>query len=777
MDVLFSPLAMPSAWKHRMRSTFTTAAVVLFSFSSSLSAQDSSATGSDGDVVALDPFDVTSVATDRYLASNSISGTAMNTLLKDIPMTINVITNEFLEDAIIGDLERALDFNSSITQTTRGQISNQNAMFALRGFRNRNILLDGVMGGDHIPRYLVDRIEVVKGPNTLYGQSDPGGLVNMISKRPQGKDRSSATVRFGSDSTYGGDFDVNVAQLAPTLGMRLFGSYSDTDGWRWVDYQKQTMIGGAFAWQATDSTKVRLLVSQSNKNGIPTNRATYSFMRIPTDLNGDGVIDNTVVAGVQENTARYNNEFLPWEWTSETEQASRFDQDARYIQLTLEQRINEAISLQYNYINSNRENDVTFREFNTFSPGGVVTANNTTSFNLNETDAHTLNAFFNGDTGTLKHNVIAGVRYTDDLRYGEDFRLRPTNGAELAILTQLEMDAGKTFRHSLTRDEIIAGPPQIWKDDAPTREELRRLGPRANQNGNNYEEVTTLFVSDSVSMMEERLRLLAGIRNIKIVGYGFNASGVSNGPKRTSKDTSYQLGVNYAINDTLVLFGNTATAFNPNGFNSDTGDYFDPEESEAYELGAKLDGLFGGKLSGSVAWFQIDKQNVVRSDFNPVTFMSDREITDDRSDGIDVELFYNATPGWQITLGYTHLNARTVVSQTEALGLALEGAAPDKLTMFTTYSIDEGALKGLRFGGGFIRAWGPIQQFGTSGNRLVTEDGYTQVNAFARYTTEMFNTPTTFGLNVSNLTDEFFIRARANTGTPRQIMASVRFDF
>jgi iron complex outermembrane receptor protein len=143
----------------------------------------------DDEIVQLDPFDVTSVETDGYLASNSISGTAMNSLLKDIPMTINVITSEFLDDAIVGDLERALDFNSSVTQTTRGQISNENALYSLRGFRNRNVLLDGVMGGDHIPRYLVDRIEVVKGPNTLYGQSDPGGLVNMISKRPRSKDR------------------------------------------------------------------------------------------------------------------------------------------------------------------------------------------------------------------------------------------------------------------------------------------------------------------------------------------------------------------------------------------------------------------------------------------------------------------------------------------------------------------------------------------------------------------------------------------------------------
>ncbi|GAB5561271.1 MAG: TonB-dependent siderophore receptor [Synoicihabitans sp.] len=770
MNGMFGPLAERLNLRSSTRLIRTTSAVVLFSCAAHLRAQDE-----NEDVITLDPFDVTSVETDGYLASNSISGTAMNTLLKDIPMTINVITSEFLDDAIVGDLERALDFNSSVTQTTRGQINNQNSIYSLRGFRNRNVLLDGVMGGDHLPRYLVDRIEVVKGPNTLYGQSDPGGLVNMISKRPRSQDRTVVTTRFGSENTIGADFDMNIAQIAPNLGLRLLGSWEDTDGWRWTDAKDSTFFAGSAEWKVTDATKIRLIASTANKGGMPTNRATYSFMRVPTDLNGDGDTDDRV-GGVVEATARYNNDFLPWEWTSETEQASEFNQNHQYAQLNVIHEVNDMLNLQYSYTKSYRETQVTFREYNTFSPAKSVTAAYNTGAFENETDAHTLNAFITGETGGIKHNLIAGARYTDDRRYSEGFRLRPGNGGERVILDWLEAQTGKSFRHTVTKDEILAGA-QLWLDDAPTTSELRSYGPRTNQNADAYTEVTTLFVSDSMLMMDDRLRLLAGLRNIEIVGYSFQLDG-SGGDKRTSKDTSYQFGANYSVNDSLVLFTNTATAFNPNGFNSDTNEFFPPEESEAYEFGAKLDGLFDGRLSGSIAWFQIDKENVVRSDFNPVTFMSDREITDDRSEGIDLELFLNASEGWQITLGYTHLNARTVVSQTEALGLNLEGAAPDKLTFYTTYSFaDDSGLKGLRIGGGGIKAWGPIQQFGTSGNRLVVEDGYTQINVFARYRTELFNRPTTFGLNISNLADEFFIRARANTGTPRQVMGSIRMEF
>lgn len=723
-------------------------------------------------VIELDPFDVTSVDTDRYQASNTISGTAMNTLLRDVPMTINVITSEFLSDAVVGDIERALDFNSSITQTTRGQVNNQNAMFSLRGFRNRNILLDGVMGGDFIPRYLVDRIEVVKGPNTLYGQSDPGGLVNMISKRPKGSDHFHLTTRFGSNETWGGDFDVNVAKVAPGLGVRLLGSYESTDGWRWRD-DKETSFGAVSAdWKATSSTRVRVLASRNSTTGTPTNRATYPFMQVPTDLNGDGDTLDTI-DGIAESGVRFNNDFVPWEWTSETA-SSGIEQDASYYQFNLQQSIGASVDLLYNYMRSDQENDVTFREFNTFTPAGTVGALYQSTNNQNIEDAHTLNALIRAQTGSIKHNIIAGARYTKSTRWSEAYRLRPGNAAERAALNALEAQ-GRTFRHTLSRSDLLAGAT-IWLDDAPTRSEIRNAGFRTNQNARSYEEVRTYYVSDSFAMFDERLRILAGLRSFEVTGWGFQLNG-SGGSKRTSRDVSHQIGVNYALNRMLILYGNQATSFDPNGFNQDTNDYFPPEESDAVEVGLKLDGLWGGRISGSVSWFRIDKVNVVRSDYNPFQFRNTVDITDDRSEGMDVELFLNLSKGWQTTVGYTHLNARTVRSDTNALGLRLEGAAPDRLTFFTSYSFDEGSLKGLRIGGGGIKAWGPIQQFGTSTNRFIREDGYTQINLFARYTRNVFQRPTTFGLNVSNLMDEFFIRARANTASPREIVGSINIHF
>jgi len=724
------------------------------------------------EAVKMNPFDVTSVQTDRYQASNTISGTAMNTLLKDVPMSINVITSEFLNDAVIGDMERALDFNSSVTQIARSEVNNQIGMFSLRGFRNRNILLDGVMGGDFIPRHLVDRIEVVKGPNTLYGQSDPGGLVNMVTKRPRGRDQANLTARLGSFNTFGGDVDVNLAKVAPGVGLRLIGSYESSDGWRWLDGKESSMAAATAEWKATQSTRIRLLASTTSKTGNPSNRSAMPFVIRPTDLNGDGdTLDR--VGGVVEATARYNPDFVPWEFTSQTPQAD-LAQDASYLQFNLHQSVGGATDLQYTYMRSAQENDVTFRAYNTFNAAGNAAALYQATNDENIENAHTLNALFRARTGPIKHHIIVGARHTLSKRVPRYFQLRPGTPAERTALNALE-NGGRVFRHNLTKADVLAGT-EIWKDSMPTGAEIRAAAFRFHGNLKSFEEIKTYFVSDSFTLLDDRLRVLAGLRSFEVSGWSYGLNG-NQGSKRVSRDISHQVGVNYTLNRSLVLFGNQATSFDPNGFDNLSNDYFPAEESEAVEMGIKLDGLWGGRISGSIAWFRIDKVNVVRSDYNPFSFMNTTEITDDRSEGIDLELFINLTKGWQTTVSYTHLNARTVRTATEALGMRLEGAAPDRLTFFTTYSFDKGPLKGIRFGGGGIRAWGPIQQFGTSDSRLILEDGYTQFNVFARYALDMFARPTTLGVNVSNLTNEFYIRARGNSSTPREIMGSINVRF
>jgi iron complex outermembrane receptor protein len=737
-------------------------------------AQSTPPPASKEDPIVLNPFDVTAGSTKGYMATNTISGTAMNTPLKEVPMAINVITSEFLADSLVGTFEQALDFNSAITQTARVPVANRGDLFSIRGFRNRNVLVDGVTSGDFIPPQMIDRIEVVKGPNTLYGQSDPGGLINIISKRPQGRNRLSVGVRAGDNGVAGGDFDGNVVAGQGRLGLRLVGAYNRTDGYRIIDDNESTFLGVAGDVKLARDTTFVFHVSGSETDGISSQRSTFSFELIPTDLNRDGRIDGTLVNGIAENTARYNNTFLPRDYTSATE-GTRYKQESTFQQFGVRQRVGRHANLQYMFVRTDQDIDMTFREYNTFNPAGSSDANHSAQQNSNRSDAHTLNTLFTVATGPLTHRILLGGRYTWDQGEGATYSLRTLGpGTERATLDRM-IAAGRRIRLFLTKDDVLSGVP-FWRDDTPTAAEMRALGTRGNNVYMSETRVGSVYLSDSVSLFENRLKVLGGLRYIRIRSQSTDLAGVKIGQSNDPNDTSYQLGATYDLTPELAVYANTATAFNPNGFDANNGIFFDPELSEAYEVGLKFEDLWQGRLGGSVSLFQIGKDNVRRSDYNPVTFRADSEITNDESRGWETELFFNPTRAWQMVLNYSRIDAKVVESRTLAKNLRLEGATPHRLTFWSSYAINSGALKGLRFGGGMIYARGPIQQFGTSNSQLVFEDGYTTFNAFARYPVRVFDQALSVGVNVDNLTNQFFMRSRAGTNNPRQIVVSVRWD-
>ena len=734
--------------------------------------------------IMLNPFDVTESGGKGYMATNTISGTAMNTPLKEVPMTINVITAEFLADMQVLDLPQAMMFNSSITQTARLPGStNRNDAFSIRGFRNRNVLIDGVTGGDYIPPQMIDRIEVVKGPNTLYGQSDPGGLINIITKRPRGRDHLGLSARVGNHGLFSGEFDANKKALDGTLGVRAFGAHTETDGYRIIDGRKTDFLGLASDYRLTQSTTLVVHGSASKTEGIPSQRATYSFELIPTDLNKDGKIDATNVNGIVENTTRYNNTFLPRDYTSATA-GTRFEQDNRFLQLGLRQMINSHINLQYMFVRTTQKMNMDFREYNTVSLGNNAAAptlvgadaNHSATYDFTRTEAHTFNSLLNFSTGPLAHRVLLGGRYTGDFARNSTYALRTLGSAGERPILQSMINQGRPIRLFLTKNDVLSGV-KYWLDDVPTRTELRTLGTRTSTNDYGETRVGSIYATDSVALLDNRLKLLGGVRYIRIRSQSTNILGVKTGVFNDQSKTSYQAGSVFDLTKQISVFANTATAFNPNGFDSTTGVFFNPESSKAYEGGLKFDDLLDGRIGGSISVFNIRKKNVIRSDFNPVTFRADTEISDDESKGWETELFFNPTKNWQTVINYSHIDAKVVVSRTLARNLRLEGATPNRYTLWTSYAINEGVIKGLRFGGGVIVARGPIQQFGTSNNQLVVENGYTQINLFARYGTKIANRAVSFGVNVDNLNNVFFIQSRAGTNNPRQISFSTSLDF
>jgi outer membrane receptor protein involved in Fe transport len=351
--------------------------------------------------------------------------------------------------------------------------------------------------------------------------------------------------------------------------------------------------------------------------------------------------------------------------------------------------------------------------------------------------------------------------------------LRAANAAENAARREIEARSGKVLRDTISRDEILAGVP-IWLDDVPTVDEFFSFGTRANQSDRTFQDITTLYATDNIFFNEDRTNIIVGVRNIDLDQRSTSLGG-STTSELSGSDTNFQFGAVHRINPNLSVFASVADAFRPqNRTDPDTGELVGPQTSDAFEFGFKFADLYDGKLSGSVALFRIEQSNVFRADHNPVTFVSDSAITDDLSEGFEFELFYNPVPNWNIVAAYSYIDAKVVGEV--ATGLPLEGATPHRFTLFNSYTVQEGPLAGARFGGGLVFADGPIAQFGNTVNSLVVEDGYTVFDLFARFPVEFGDRDWTFGINIDNATDEFFVRSRAATNEARQILFSLSTD-
>jgi outer membrane receptor protein involved in Fe transport len=233
----------------------------------------------DENVFNLDPFTVESGSVDGYIATTAMTATKIGTAIKDTPLNVQVMTSEFMNDTAMLDFAEITkystsfsqdavntsNFNSTLNQGQRGDtigpddISGQGRVgvsppngIRLRAFPISNILRNGLpRAGNHSLKG-VDRVEVVKGPVAIFfGQSQPGGAINYVTKRPIDRFRFQSTVRVGEDSLFGVDIDAN-APVLDNLGIRVLASTEDKENWRQFSDSKEDYLGVVVKWDPTD---------------------------------------------------------------------------------------------------------------------------------------------------------------------------------------------------------------------------------------------------------------------------------------------------------------------------------------------------------------------------------------------------------------------------------------------------------------------------------------------------------------------------------------------
>lgn len=741
----------------------------------------------DDNVYELNPFEVNSDQDRGYAATETISGIGVSMAMKDLPLTTNVITSEFLEDNLVGKFNEALDYSTSVRQTTRSEIVARRPLYTVRGFATRQILINGISSNEDMPTNLIDRIEVVKGPNALYGESDPGGLINVMLKRALSEDHLSVTQKVGSFGLLESSFDANIGnRMDEKLNIRVLGSYESFDGWRKSPGSYDSHDLGIIAnYSLNENVEFVLNGSTFEYRGNQAVRSAFIFNRItPEDLNGDGDFDD-VVENINEGTIRRNSPFLPRDYTGGVPE-SFVNRDNDFLQLGTNVWL-DGLSLQYLFTYSNQNNNGYGRIFNTFNPAGVEN----TFFQYNSSDGstkvHAFKGFKDFNAGEVRHRFSFGARFFDDSNFGFSRRLRNANGGERAFIeSYAAANPSQRFRQTISIDEIqrahslseadaAAEGLDYWNDNLLPLGYVIDNGSGTNTNGLSTTDVFSANVSDLITFGDNRAHLLLGLRFTDVEETPAFAGNQAPEPF-TGDDISEQVGFVYNFNEDVSGFVNYATSFSGNrAVDPMTGLNRPPQNGRAYEAGIKLD-IQENVLSGSIGFFDIAKSNVLKSAFDPDFGDTVNEVVDDVSSGIELELFWTPNENWQTTFAYTYMDAHADLPPTSLPVLGLEGAAPNAYSLWTSYRVSEGPLTGLRFGGGLVIADGPIPQSPTSANRWIIEDGYTEWDAFARYETRIGDKPTTFGVNVENANNVFFFRTRGNANERRRVVFSVKVD-
>jgi outer membrane receptor protein involved in Fe transport len=238
---------------------------------------DSSSESDDQPVFELSPFEVSSSGDKGYYASNTISGSRISVPIQDIPLTIEVVTSEFIEDTGATDLRDSLKYSAGVMLQSQndafglfdnaGNVNNpegatgdkSDSSFKIRGFVLENTLRNGFRRKNATDTVNIDRIEVIRGPSALlYGVGNFGGIVNYLTKAPLPYRQQQIDLTVGSDGMKRASVDSTGPILKDSLGYRLTMAYEDRDDWTDLNAREHFFISPVIEWKPWEKVKLTL---------------------------------------------------------------------------------------------------------------------------------------------------------------------------------------------------------------------------------------------------------------------------------------------------------------------------------------------------------------------------------------------------------------------------------------------------------------------------------------------------------------------------------------
>ncbi len=572
----------------------------------------------------------------------------------ETPAANQTIDLELLQDVGALNLNDALDLSASVArQNNFGGLWNS---FSIRGFSGdinlpSGFLVNGFNAGRGFagPRDIVgiESVEVLKGPRAaLFGRGEPGGTVNLVTKRPQFRSGGDARLTLGSWSQVRLEGDVQTSfGTDDNLGVRLVGFYEDAESFRDAVETEKLGFYPSISWRMTDNTTATYELEYTDQE-IPFDRGVaftpasgFTPRRTFVGEPGDGPIETEVVGHQLEVQHNFSDNWsvLAGLGFRDTE----FKGDAHETQFAGRQTLFADGETMSRFFRS--------RDF--------------------ESDYTVIRAELAGmfETGSLRHRILFGADYDEFDNSLLILRFRQCGGVTPDTdLSTLDPEACLFL--NVNAPVYGAFPQPVPGPNTDREESLTGTG---------------VYIQDQIDVTD-RLQVRLGLRwdDFEQDLTNLRADPVTT---TTSSDTrtSPQFGAVYAVNDGLSVYASYGEGFRQQTGSDFQGNQFDPNITESTEIGFKTDlGYFFDDLTGSVTLtvFQVDQSNILVNDTRPDAIAAgffSRPAGKARSEGLEFDANLATEGGLDFWFSYALVDAEfTTTAPDPDFGAQIDAGDP-----------------------------------------------------------------------------------------------------
>jgi iron complex outermembrane receptor protein len=715
----------------------------------------------------------------KYNSDYSFGATKTAMQIKDIPLSIGTVTKELIADRQAFQLADAIKIIPGVVPSSfynqyaiRGISQNEEGQI-INGLRTRQFYFLQPLTSN------IERVEVIKGPaSATFSSVDPGGSINMVTKKPLAVDRKEISFSAGSFSTLRGTLDfTGPLNDDSTLLYRINGAYQEAASYRDLVKNNSFLLSPSITYLPTEKTSVNVEMIISDMIGnLDRGQPIFGAIAGVTNLNS---------TPISLNLAAPNDYFKSKEFITTA---------------TLSHKFSNSIGFNATYMKQTWQEDLLeHRTTNAFAPDinnqavtslvGMQLVQRKQNWNIDN-----INAYFNFDfkINAITNQLIVGY----DLQSWEKLKGGGQNAARGFLLNNGSVAGSFVLSNAANYQTVVIDGKTLPKPNVPY----------FNLNNPSYivrnidEYIlnsriaipSALTTTNAIYIQEQlkwkRLTLLLGLRQewFKDVT-NYNAPG-----ELQFKNSKLlpRLGISLAVNNNINVYATYLEGYQPQSNTvtllPNTGNFFwtaqsasrfKPLISDLKEFGVKTT-VMNGKLNINASIYEINQKNLLLNANIPA--FPDSLVTRgaQRSSGFEIDLAGYILPNWQINASYSYINARILEDNDVSLkGTRTQNTPVNSANLWTRYNFSKGSkLKDIGIGLGMQYNGSRIPWF----TRAFEVPAYTIFDLAIYYTPGKSNMQ--LALNINNVFDKTYWLGAQNyvrlfPGAPRNLMLTATYRF